>query len=78
MNNETIFVVIFIIVCVHIFTSGNKAMFGLFNPAGKAASIFVFDTAIGDQMPNLGPMYNAERNSKYVEKKIELKIFNFD
>ncbi|XP_059166217.1 DNA polymerase epsilon catalytic subunit A-like [Physella acuta] len=46
---------------------GNKAMFGLFNPAGKAASIFVFDTAIGDQMPNLGPMYNAERNSKLTQ-----------
>ncbi|CAL1540665.1 unnamed protein product, partial [Lymnaea stagnalis] len=46
---------------------GNKAIFGLFNPAGKAASIFVFDTAIGDQMPSLGPMYTAERNSKLTQ-----------
>ncbi|XP_055866677.1 DNA polymerase epsilon catalytic subunit A-like isoform X1 [Biomphalaria glabrata] len=50
---------------------GNKAFFGLFNPAGKAASIFVFDTAIGDQMPSLGPMYNAERNSKLAQGTAE-------
>ncbi|KAH9489960.1 hypothetical protein Btru_036333 [Bulinus truncatus] len=46
---------------------GNKAIFGLFNPAAKAASVFAFDTAIGDQMPSLGPMYNAERNSKLAQ-----------
>ncbi|CAG5130840.1 unnamed protein product, partial [Candidula unifasciata] len=46
---------------------GNKAIFGLFNPAGKSASVFVFDTAIGDQMPSLGPLYTAERNAKLVQ-----------
>ncbi|BFZ25729.1 hypothetical protein BsWGS_28768 [Bradybaena similaris] len=46
---------------------GNKAIFGLFNPAGKTASVFVFDTAIGDQMPSLGPLYTSERNVKLVQ-----------
>ncbi|GFN92310.1 DNA polymerase epsilon catalytic subunit a [Plakobranchus ocellatus] len=43
---------------------GNKSIIGLFNPMAKTAHVFVFDTAIGDQMPSLGPLYNAERNNK--------------
>ncbi|GFR70989.1 DNA polymerase epsilon catalytic subunit A-like, partial [Elysia marginata] len=46
---------------------GNKSIFGLFNPAAKSAHVFVFDTAIGDQMPSLGPLYNAERNNKVTQ-----------
>ncbi|XP_048254478.1 DNA polymerase epsilon catalytic subunit A-like isoform X1 [Haliotis rufescens] len=43
---------------------GNKMMFGLFFPGSKKGTIFVVDTVRSDQMPNVGALYNAERNAK--------------
>ena len=42
---------------------GNKAMYGLFNPAVKKGLVFVLDTVRSNQMPNLATMYNNERQS---------------
>ena len=44
--------------------SGSKSVYGLFNPLAKSCTVCVLDTVVSDQMPNLGPMYNAERNNK--------------
>ncbi|KAK3853994.1 hypothetical protein Pcinc_039493 [Petrolisthes cinctipes] len=43
--------------------SGNKAIFGLFFNLSKKCSIFVLDTVRSNQMPNVGNLYNAERNA---------------
>uniref|UniRef100_T1J6P1 DNA polymerase epsilon catalytic subunit n=1 Tax=Strigamia maritima TaxID=126957 RepID=T1J6P1_STRMM len=43
---------------------GNKAMYGLFFPASKKATVFVLDTVANNQMPNMNSLYSAERNAK--------------
>ncbi|KAH0625488.1 hypothetical protein JD844_015027, partial [Phrynosoma platyrhinos] len=48
-------------------SQGNKALFGLFIPSQRKASVFVLDTVRSNQMPNLTNMYSAER-SAMVEK----------
>lgn len=45
-------------------SSGQKAMFGFFFPPSKRAVVFVLDTVRSNQMPNLGNLFNAERNAK--------------
>ncbi|KAG2471169.1 DPOE1 polymerase, partial [Polypterus senegalus] len=40
---------------------GNKALFGLFIPSQRKASVFVLDTVRSNQMPNLTALYSAER-----------------
>ncbi|MGH0168304.1 UNVERIFIED_CONTAM: hypothetical protein FKN15_054042 [Acipenser sinensis] len=40
---------------------GNKALFGLFIPSQRKASIFVLDTVRSNQMPSLTALYAAER-----------------
>lgn len=45
-------------------SSGHKAMFGFFFPPSKKAVVYVLDTVRTNQMPNLVPLFNAERNAK--------------
>uniref|UniRef100_A0A8C9TG99 DNA polymerase epsilon catalytic subunit n=1 Tax=Scleropages formosus TaxID=113540 RepID=A0A8C9TG99_SCLFO len=51
----------------HIFlyhhSQGHKALFGLFFPSQRKASIFVLDTVRSNQMPNLSALYEAERTA---------------
>jgi DNA polymerase epsilon subunit 1 len=49
------------------FFSGSKMIFGLFFPMSKKCNVFVVDTVRSDQLPNLPALYNAERNSRFVE-----------
>ncbi|KAA0716868.1 DNA polymerase epsilon catalytic subunit A [Triplophysa tibetana] len=42
-------------------SQGHKAMFGLFIPSQRKASVFVLDTVRSNQMPNLSTLYGAER-----------------
>ncbi|XP_076845905.1 DNA polymerase epsilon catalytic subunit A [Brachyhypopomus gauderio] len=42
-------------------SQGHKALFGLFIPSQRKASVFVLDTVRSNQMPNLGALYGAER-----------------
>ncbi|XP_075753979.1 DNA polymerase epsilon catalytic subunit A isoform X1 [Pelodiscus sinensis] len=42
---------------------GSKALFGLFVPAQRKASVFVLDTVRSNQMPNLANLYTAERGN---------------
>ncbi|XP_063000312.1 DNA polymerase epsilon catalytic subunit A [Elgaria multicarinata webbii] len=44
-------------------SQGNKALFGLFIPSQRKASVFVLDTVRSNQMPNLTNMYSSERNA---------------
>uniref|UniRef100_A0A7N4NHU2 DNA polymerase epsilon catalytic subunit n=1 Tax=Sarcophilus harrisii TaxID=9305 RepID=A0A7N4NHU2_SARHA len=48
----------------HIFlyhhSQGSKALFGLFIPSQRKASVFVLDTVRSNQMPNLNSMYSSE------------------
>ncbi|XP_060641327.2 DNA polymerase epsilon catalytic subunit A [Anolis sagrei] len=44
-------------------TQGHKALFGLFIPSQRKASVFVLDTVRSNQMPNLINMYSVERNA---------------
>uniref|UniRef100_A0A2K6LF68 DNA polymerase epsilon catalytic subunit n=1 Tax=Rhinopithecus bieti TaxID=61621 RepID=A0A2K6LF68_RHIBE len=39
---------------------GHKALFGIFIPSQRRASVFVLDTVRSNQMPNLGTLYSAE------------------
>uniref|UniRef100_A0A2I3M0C5 DNA polymerase epsilon catalytic subunit n=1 Tax=Papio anubis TaxID=9555 RepID=A0A2I3M0C5_PAPAN len=39
---------------------GHKALFGIFIPSQRRASVFVLDTVRSNQMPNLGALYSAE------------------
>ena len=50
-----------------VFFSGSKMIFGLFFPMSKKCNVFVVDTVRSDQLPNLPALYNAERNSRFVE-----------
>ncbi|KAI4820988.1 hypothetical protein KUCAC02_028941 [Chaenocephalus aceratus] len=42
-------------------SQGHKALFGLFIPSQRKASIFILDTVRTNQMPNLTNLYTAER-----------------
>lgn len=42
---------------------GSKALFGLFIPSQRKASVFVLDTVRSNQMPNLSNLYAAERTA---------------
>ncbi|XP_043925704.1 DNA polymerase epsilon catalytic subunit A [Protopterus annectens] len=44
-------------------SQGNKALFGLFIPSQRKASVFVVDTVRSNQMPNLNSMYSTERTA---------------
>ncbi|XP_043835295.1 DNA polymerase epsilon catalytic subunit A [Dromiciops gliroides] len=50
----------------HIFlyhhSQGSKALFGLFIPSQRKASVFVLDTVRSNQMPNLNSMYSSEHH----------------
>ncbi|PNJ05586.1 POLE isoform 8 [Pongo abelii] len=39
---------------------GHKALFGIFIPSQRRASVFVLDTVRSNQMPSLGTLYSAE------------------
>uniref|UniRef100_A0A669BHH7 DNA polymerase epsilon catalytic subunit n=1 Tax=Oreochromis niloticus TaxID=8128 RepID=A0A669BHH7_ORENI len=51
-------------------SQGHKALFGLFIPSQRKASIFVLDTVRSNQMPNLSNLYTAERTA-LLEKTTE-------
>ncbi|XP_053510024.1 DNA polymerase epsilon catalytic subunit A [Ictalurus furcatus] len=42
-------------------SQGHKALFGLFIPSQRKASVFVLDTVRSNQMPNLSTLYGTER-----------------
>ncbi|KAM8886760.1 DNA polymerase epsilon catalytic subunit A [Spinachia spinachia] len=44
-------------------SQGHKALFGLFIPSQRKASIFILDTVRSNQMPNLTNLYTAERTA---------------
>ncbi|XP_076126347.1 DNA polymerase epsilon catalytic subunit A [Alosa pseudoharengus] len=44
-------------------SQGHKALFGLFIPSQRKASVFVLDTVRSNQMPNLSTLYGAERTA---------------
>ncbi|EPY88299.1 polymerase (DNA directed), epsilon [Camelus ferus] len=41
---------------------GHKALFGVFVPSQRKASVFVLDTVRSNQMPNLSTLYSAEHS----------------
>ncbi|XP_048641832.1 DNA polymerase epsilon catalytic subunit A isoform X2 [Marmota marmota marmota] len=43
-------------------TQGHKALFGLFVPSQRRASVFVLDTVRSNQMPSLSTLYSAEHS----------------
>nr|XP_023689121.1 DNA polymerase epsilon catalytic subunit A [Paramormyrops kingsleyae]XP_023689122.1 DNA polymerase epsilon catalytic subunit A [Paramormyrops kingsleyae]XP_023689123.1 DNA polymerase epsilon catalytic subunit A [Paramormyrops kingsleyae] len=51
---------------------GQKALFGLFIPSQRKASIFVLDTVRSNQMPNLSALYGAERTALLAKTSEEL------
>ncbi|KAG7263406.1 hypothetical protein CRUP_007412, partial [Coryphaenoides rupestris] len=51
-------------------SQGHKALFGLFIPSQRKASIFILDTVRSNQMPNLSSVYAAERTA-LLEKTTE-------
>lgn len=51
-------------------SQGHKALFGLFIPSQRKASVFVLDTVRSNQMPNLSSVYGAERTA-LLEKTTE-------
>ncbi|KAG9339579.1 hypothetical protein JZ751_023470 [Albula glossodonta] len=53
-------------------SQGHKALFGLFIPAQRKASIFVLDTVRSNQMPNLSSLYGAERTALLEKTSEEL------
>uniref|UniRef100_A0A4W4F1C0 DNA polymerase epsilon catalytic subunit n=1 Tax=Electrophorus electricus TaxID=8005 RepID=A0A4W4F1C0_ELEEL len=44
-------------------SQGHKALFGLFIPSQRKASVFVLDTVRSNQMPSLSALYGAERTA---------------
>ncbi|GAB6019923.1 hypothetical protein CHUAL_001454 [Chamberlinius hualienensis] len=46
------------------YSSGQKAMYGLFFPTMKKAYMVVFDSVKSNQMPNMTALLNKERNKK--------------
>ncbi|KAM9360448.1 DNA polymerase epsilon catalytic subunit A [Symphorus nematophorus] len=62
-------------------TQGHKALFGLFIPSQRKASIFVLDTVRSNQMPNLSNLYTAERTAlleKTTEELLPPEKHNFE
>ncbi|CAB1321597.1 unnamed protein product [Coregonus sp. 'balchen'] len=53
-------------------SQGHKALFGLFIPSQRKASIFVLDTVRSNQMPNLSTLYGAERTALLEKTSEEL------
>nr|XP_028564984.1 DNA polymerase epsilon catalytic subunit A [Podarcis muralis] len=53
-------------------SQGNKALFGLFIPSQRKASVFVLDTVRSNQMPNLNNMYSAEHSAMVAKVGEEL------
>ncbi|XP_027018753.2 DNA polymerase epsilon catalytic subunit A [Tachysurus fulvidraco] len=51
---------------------GHKALFGLFIPSQRKASVFVLDTVRSNQMPNLSTLYGAERTALLEKTSEEL------
>uniref|UniRef100_A0A3B3CYW5 DNA polymerase epsilon catalytic subunit n=1 Tax=Oryzias melastigma TaxID=30732 RepID=A0A3B3CYW5_ORYME len=51
---------------------GHKALFGLFIPSQRKASIFILDTVRSNQMPNLSNLYSAERTALLEKTSEEL------
>ncbi|GAA6086212.1 DNA polymerase epsilon catalytic subunit A [Tachysurus ichikawai] len=51
---------------------GHKALFGLFIPSQRKASVFVLDTVRSNQMPNLSTLYGAERTTLLEKTSEEL------
>ncbi|XP_058137158.1 DNA polymerase epsilon catalytic subunit A [Dasypus novemcinctus] len=43
-------------------SQGHKALFGVFIPSQRRASVFVLDTVRSNQMPSLGSMYSSEHS----------------
>ncbi|MEJ1281892.1 polymerase (DNA directed) epsilon [Cricetulus griseus] len=43
-------------------SQGHKALFGIFIPSQRRASVFVLDTVRSNQMPNLSALYSAEHS----------------
>ncbi|TDH12869.1 hypothetical protein EPR50_G00050310 [Perca flavescens] len=62
-------------------SQGHKALFGLFIPSQRKASIFVLDTVRSNQMPNLTNLYTAERTAlleKTTEELLPPEKHNFE
>uniref|UniRef100_A0AAX7U0J0 DNA polymerase epsilon catalytic subunit n=1 Tax=Astatotilapia calliptera TaxID=8154 RepID=A0AAX7U0J0_ASTCA len=62
-------------------SQGHKALFGLFIPSQRKASIFVLDTVRSNQMPNLSNLYTAERTAlleKTTEELLPPEKHNFE
>ncbi|KTG05421.1 hypothetical protein cypCar_00016258, partial [Cyprinus carpio] len=57
-------------ICLYHHSQGHKALFGIFIPSQRKASIFVLDTVRSNQMPNLSSLYGAERTA-LLEKTTE-------
>ncbi|KAJ8415285.1 hypothetical protein AAFF_G00422650 [Aldrovandia affinis] len=53
-------------------SQGHKALFGLFIPSQRKASIFVLDTVRSNQMPSLNALYGAERTALLEKTSEEL------
>ncbi|CAI9589195.1 unnamed protein product, partial [Staurois parvus] len=53
-------------------SQGHKALFGLFIPSQRKASVFVVDTVRSNQMPNLGNMYASEHSS--MQEKVDPEL----
>ncbi|XP_020776588.1 DNA polymerase epsilon catalytic subunit A [Boleophthalmus pectinirostris] len=51
-------------------SQGQKALFGLFIPSQRKASVFILDTVRSNQMPSLNNLYSAERTA-LLEKTTE-------
>ncbi|CAL8327108.1 unnamed protein product, partial [Arctogadus glacialis] len=51
-------------------SQGHKALFGVFIPSQRKASIFILDTVRSNQMPNLSTLYGVERTA-LLEKTTE-------
>ncbi|XP_015221455.2 DNA polymerase epsilon catalytic subunit A [Lepisosteus oculatus] len=62
-------------------SQGHKALFGLFIPSQRKASVFVLDTVRSNQMPNLGTLYSVERSAlleKMGEELLPPEKHNFE
>ncbi|XP_038229566.1 DNA polymerase epsilon catalytic subunit A isoform X2 [Dermochelys coriacea] len=53
-------------------SQGSKALFGLFVPSQRKASVFVLDTVRSNQMPNLANLYSSERSTMLEKLSEEL------
>ncbi|KAJ7309581.1 hypothetical protein JRQ81_007633, partial [Phrynocephalus forsythii] len=53
-------------------TQGSKALFSLFIPSQRKASVFILDTVRSNQMPNLSNVYSLERSAMLEKVGAEL------